>query len=149
MILSIYLRIFSVRMCILCAGSNLFLPAPTQNQTEKRKRLPHPFEFVLTKKKGNGYSRYLNKRDVPTEHLSGSKFLAEIESYVSRLSRESCCVSVEGEARKCQCLGFLADKPSAVKAVASGLQKYFDLDEPKRKLLLANEQRHANRLTKF
>ena len=125
-------------MCNLCIGSNLFLPTQEGSRSEKKKRIPHPFQAVKAKKKG-GYCRNRKQKGAPTEQLSASEFLEEIESYIASLSREDCCVSVEGEARKCRCVHFLADKPSVVKSVALGLQKYFDLDEAKRKLFLANE----------
>ena len=114
-------------MCNLCANANLFLPTQA-NKTEKKKRIPHPFQGVSTKKKGNGYFKNLNQKNTPTEHLSASEFLEELQRYVSALSKEDCCISIAGESRKCRCVHFLADKPSVVKSVALGLQKYFDLD---------------------
>ena len=59
----------------------------------------------------------------------------------TNLSQEDCCVSVQSDARKCECITFLADKPSIVKVVALGLKKYFDLDKSNRKHMLVNEKR--------
>ena len=78
------------------------------------------------RKNGKGYCSNLKQSDVSTKFLSVSEFLEEIHSYVFNLSREDCCVLVEGEARKCECIEFLANKPSIVKVVALGLKKDFD-----------------------
>ena len=103
-----------------------------------------PISSVSTKKNGKGYCLDLNQKDLPTQHLDASEFLVEIQSYLANLSEEDCCVSVLGEARKCKCLQFFANKPGVVKAVSLALQNYFDSIESKRKLMLANDQRQAD-----
>ena len=62
--------------------------------------------------------------------------------------RADCCVSVRGEARSCNCLALLADKPNVVDSIALALQMHFDLDESNKKCQLVAEKRHADRLTK-
>ena len=135
-------------MCNSCPGGDLFVP-PQKRVRDKKQRLKHPFQGVSTKKNGKGYCLNLNQKDLPTQHLDASEFLGEIQSYLANLSKEDCCVSVLGEARKCKCLQFVADKPGVVKAVSLALQNYFHSIEPKRKLMLANDQRQADRLSKF
>ena len=136
-------------MCGGCPGPDLFLPKQTISRPEKKKRLPHPFQGITIRKNGKGYCRNQKQKDVSTQFMSASEFLEELLGYVSNLSREDCCVSVQGEARKCECIKFLADKPSIAKVVALGLKKYFDLDESNRKHMLVNEQRQADRLSKY
>lgn len=132
-----------------CVGLDLFLPAPKKrNRPEKRSRLPHPFHSLARKRNGKGYCRNVKQKDASTQYLSSSQILEEISTYISNLSRENCCISIQGEARKCNCFQFLADKPNIVKYVALGLKNYFDFDEQSRKFFLVNEQRHADRLLK-
>lgn len=131
-----------------CTGVDLFLPTREKSRPEKKKRLPHPFHGVSTRKNGKGYASNLKQKDISTQYLSASDFVGEINSYVSNLSREDCCVSISGEARKCKCIQFLADKPGVIKSVSLGLKMYFDLDDSNRKLVLASEQRQADRLSK-
>ena len=132
-----------------CVGLDLFLPAPKKrNRPEKRSRLPHPFHSLARKRNGKGYCRNVKQKDASTQYLSSSQILEEISTYISNLSRENCCISIQGEARKYNCFQFLADKPNIVKYVALGLKNYFDFDEQSRKFFLVNEQRHADRLLK-
>lgn len=105
-------------MCGGCPGPDLFLPKQTRSRPEKKKRLPHPFQGITIRKNGKGYCRNQKQKDVSTQFLSASEFLEELLGYVSNLSREDCCVSVQGVARKCECIKFLADKPSIAKVVA-------------------------------
>ena len=58
------------------------------------------------------------------------------------------CVSPTSEARKCGCFLFLVDKPNIVDLVARAMKTYFDLDKLSRNVVLASEQRYANRFTK-
>ena len=136
-------------MCNACVAPDAFLPTQNKSRPEKKKRLPHPFQGMSIRKNGNGYCANLKQKDVRTQFLSSPEFLENISNYVSDLSQEDCCVSTRDEARKCKCIQFLADKPSIVKLVALGLQKHFDLDESNKKLQLVNEQRQADRLTRF
>ena len=127
-----------------CTGVDLFLPT-RNSRPEKKKRLPHPFHGVSTRKNGKGYASNLKQKDISTQYLSASDFVGEINSYVSNLSREDCCVSISGEARKCKCIQFLADKPGVIKSVSLGLKMYFNPDDSNRKIVLGSEQRQADR----
>ena len=112
---------------------------------QRRNTVSHICFNVSQKRKGTDTAGTKAKRRFrQNTYLSPLDFLANIERYVDCLSQEDCYVSIDGKARKCRCLHFLANKPSVIKSVALGMQMYFDLDEPKRKLMLANEQRHAN-----
>ena len=135
-------------MCISCPGGpDVFLPATEISRPQKRERLPHPFQGVIGISNGKRYTRNKKRKDLPTEQLSSLDFTKEIETYLTSLSRADCCVSVQGEPRKCKCFSFLADKLSIIKVVACGLKKYFDLDDSTRKFVLTSEERYANRLT--
>ena len=135
-------------MCISCPGGpDVFLPATEISRPQKRERLPHPFQGVIGISNGKRYTRNKKRKDLPTEQLSSLDFTKEIETYLTSLSRADCCVSVQGEPRKCKCFSFLADKPSIIKVVACGLKKYFDLDDLTRKFVLTSEEWCANRLT--
>ena len=77
-------------MCNSCPGEDLFLP-PEKRVRDKKQRLKHPFQGASTKKNGKGYCLNLNQKDLPTQHLDSSKFLADIQSYLANLSKEDCC----------------------------------------------------------
>ena len=133
-------------MCNLCVGDDLFLPCPAENSTsEKKERLPHPFRYT-TKRKDKSYLR--KSKSKPTQHLSSAAFLDEIRSYLRNAARADCCVSVRGEARSCNCLQLLANKPNIVDFVALVLQMHFDLDKSNKKCQLVTKKRYAGRLTK-
>ena len=88
-----------------------------------------PFRGVSIRKNRKGYCRNLKQKDVSTQFLLAYEFLEEIQSYVSNLSQEDCCILVQGEARKYEFIKFIANKPIIVKVVALVLKKYFDLGE--------------------
>ena len=120
-------------MCNSCIPPDLFLPnkpilpnQPTtkRNRPDQKKRSTYPFQGLARKRNGKGYTRNTSQKDAPTQHLSSSDVLAEFNLYVSNLSREECCVSVKGEARKCNCFQFLSDQPKIINLVALGLVKY-------------------------
>ena len=135
-------------MCNSCLGS-VFLPdqAAKRSRPEKKKRLPHPFNGIIKKSNGKSYTQNQKQKDLPTESISSSEFVSCIVKYLNNLSTEGCCVSSTGEARKCDCLTFLVDKPNIVDLVARAMKTYFDLDKSSRNFVLSSDQRYANRLT--
>ena len=77
------------------------------------------------------------------QKLSPSEFRAEINEYLLKLAQADCCVSVRGEAMKCTCLAFLADRHCVRGAVADALQLYFDSNESSKRLSLVRDYRQA------
>ena len=135
-------------MCVSCdVSTDVFLPS--QSEPEKKSRIPHPYQNLTVKKNGKGYRLFENQKDTETQHLSSADRVERITSYFNLVSQEEYCVSVQGQARKCNCLSFLRDKPCVIDKVALGMQKYFNLDKEGRNLWLTNEQRLVDRLTKL
>ena len=117
-------------MCNACAGEDFFLPCPTaepkKKRPGKRQRASHPYQY-LTKRKDGSYARKAKGEE--TIVLSSSEFLGKIKAYLFGLTRADCCVTVHGKATSCNCLTFLADKPSIIKYVASLIQMYFNFGD--------------------
>ena len=132
--------LFYFIICVFLAPTDPTYSCQQQRYLEWRKSNcpPHPFQGVIGISNGKQYTRNKKRKDLPTEQLSSLDFTKEIETYLTSLSRADCCVSVQGEPRKCKCFSFLADKLSIIKVVACGLKKYFDLDDSTRKFVLAS-----------
>ena len=109
---------------------------------EKATRLS-PISAPYQKKNGS-YARKATGEE--TVVLFSSKFLGEIKAYLLGLTRADCCVIVQSEATLCNCLTFLADKPSVIKYVASLIQMYFDFNDRNQRHHLAPEMRYADRI---
>ena len=120
-----------------------------KSDPRKRKSSASVSGYISKRKNRNGHCANPKQKNVQTQFLSAPNFLENTFSCVSDLSREDCYVSTQGEARKCKCIRFLANKPSIVRLVALGLKKHFDLDKLNQTLQLANEQRQTDRLTRY
>ena len=135
-------------MCNSCeALTDIFLPS--QSKPDKKSRIPHPYQNLTVKRNGKSYRLFENQKDIQTQHLSSVDLVERITSYLNLVSQEECCISVQGEARKCNCLSFLCDKPYVIDKVALGMQKYFNLDKEERNLWSTNDQRQVENLLSF
>ena len=136
-------------MCNSCPGPVFLLDqaAPAKrSRSEKKNRLPHPYNGIIKMSNGKNYTRNQKQKDLPTESISSSEFLWCIIEYLTNFLKEGCCVLPTGEARKCDCFSFLANKPNIVDLVARTMKTYFDLEKLCRNFVLASKQRYANRL---